>query len=169
MHRLIRHVRSNAISYLALFVALGGTSYAAINLPAGSVGPRQLKNGAVTTSRLANGSVTPKKLDSKAFGGAVRHWAFVNDDGHVIGGSRGTHVSMRGHSLPYYVTWGDQFSHSCAVLASSPGMEGFAPIADTVGLHVNAPASPRGKTEVWVWPSRGGTLIQARFYIAVIC
>jgi hypothetical protein len=169
MNRLIHHIRSNAISYLALFVALGGTSYAAINLPAGSVGPRQLQSGAVTTSKLANGSVTARKLDAATLGGAVRHWAFVNDDGHVIGGSRGVRVTVRGHSLPYYVTWGDHFSHSCAVLASSPGREGFPPIADTVGVHVNTPASQHGRTDVWVWPSRAGTLIQARFYIVVVC
>ena len=33
MHRVVSHLRGNAVAYLALFVALGGTSYAAINLP----------------------------------------------------------------------------------------------------------------------------------------
>jgi hypothetical protein len=169
MHRLIPHIRSNAIAYLALFVALGGTGYAATNLPAGSVGARQLKNGVVTTKKLANGSVTARKLNPREIGGSVRHWAFVNDDGRVIGGSRGAHASMTKGAFPYHVTWDDQFSHSCAVLASSPGREGFAPIAETVGVHVNEPASPHGNTEVWVWPSSGGTLIEARFYIVVIC
>lgn len=40
------------ISLIALFVALGGTSYAAIKLPANSVGTKQLKNGAVTSAKL---------------------------------------------------------------------------------------------------------------------
>jgi hypothetical protein len=48
----VRHVRGNLIAYVALFVALGGTSYAAINLPANSVGSRQLKPGAVTASKV---------------------------------------------------------------------------------------------------------------------
>ena len=43
MTRLVAHARRNAIAYLALFVALGGTSYAAFSLPAGSVGARQLQ------------------------------------------------------------------------------------------------------------------------------
>ena len=76
--RLIHHLRSNAIAYLALIVALGGTSYAAINLPADSVGTRQLKSGSVTTNKLANGSVTQKKLDPKSIGGSVLHWAFID-------------------------------------------------------------------------------------------
>jgi len=40
------------ISLIALFVALGGTTYAATSLPANSVGTRQIKNGAVTASKL---------------------------------------------------------------------------------------------------------------------
>jgi hypothetical protein len=36
MSRLLTHARDNAIAYLALFVALGGTSYAAIKLPRNS-------------------------------------------------------------------------------------------------------------------------------------
>ena len=42
------------ISLIALFVALGGTSYAAITvLPKNSVGTRQIKNGAVTGPKLS--------------------------------------------------------------------------------------------------------------------
>ena len=63
--------------------------------PAGSVGTRQLHDGSVTSRKLANGSVTPAKLDARAIGGSVRHWAFVNQDGRVIGGSRGIRVSAR--------------------------------------------------------------------------
>jgi hypothetical protein len=36
------------VACIALAIALGGTSYAAIRLPAGSVGTKQLKRGAVT-------------------------------------------------------------------------------------------------------------------------
>lgn len=50
------------MSYLALFVALGGVSYAAIVLPAGSVGTKQLKKKAVTKGKLANGAVTARSL-----------------------------------------------------------------------------------------------------------
>lgn len=43
---------ANVVATLALFIALGGASYAAISLPAGSVGPRQLRAGAVTLGKL---------------------------------------------------------------------------------------------------------------------
>jgi hypothetical protein len=48
---------ANVTSALALFVALGGASYAAIRLPANSVGSTQIRNR----------SVTVRKLDHKAF------------------------------------------------------------------------------------------------------
>jgi hypothetical protein len=48
---------ANVVSSLALFVALGGVSWAAVTLPAGSVGKRQLKEGAVTSKAVANGSL----------------------------------------------------------------------------------------------------------------
>ncbi len=169
MTRILNHVRINLVAYIALFVALGGTSYAAISVPADSVGTKQIRDGAVTANKLANGSVTPAKLQNGATGGFVRDWAFVNLDGRVIGGSRGVHVSEGPGGAPYYVTWGNQFPHSCAVLANSPGTEGIAPIADSIGIHVNEPSSRHGATTVWLWPYSNGSFVRARFYIAVIC
>jgi hypothetical protein len=46
------YVRRHHIALLALFLSLGGTSYAAFKLPKNSVGTTQLKNGAVTSSKV---------------------------------------------------------------------------------------------------------------------
>lgn len=54
-----------AVALTALFVALGGTGYAAFSLPRNSVGSKQLRNGAVTTNKLKNGAVTATKLRLK--------------------------------------------------------------------------------------------------------
>jgi hypothetical protein len=48
---------ANVVASLALFVALGGVSWAAVTLPADSVGKRQLKRNAVTSGKVANGSL----------------------------------------------------------------------------------------------------------------
>src|ERR1700750_3094913 len=58
IHRSIAHLRGNAIGYLALFVALGGSSYAAVRLTPGSVTSAALAKGAVTHAKLASNSVT---------------------------------------------------------------------------------------------------------------
>jgi hypothetical protein len=58
-HRWLR-VPSPAmiVALIALFIALGGTSYAAIRLPANSVGTKQLQKNAVTGLKVKNGSLT---------------------------------------------------------------------------------------------------------------
>jgi hypothetical protein len=53
---------ANVVATLALFIALGGASYAAIKLPKNSVGTKQLKKNAVTTAKLKKGAVTAAKL-----------------------------------------------------------------------------------------------------------
>jgi hypothetical protein len=54
------------ISLLALFIALGGTSYAVIKLPPNAVGNRELKNNAVTANKIRNGSIGAAELSSSA-------------------------------------------------------------------------------------------------------
>ncbi len=48
---------ANVVSCIALFVALGGASYAAIQLPKNSVGAKQIKPSAVNSSKIKNGSL----------------------------------------------------------------------------------------------------------------
>jgi hypothetical protein len=45
------------IALIALFVAMGGSTYAAVNLPANSIGTKHLKNGAVTALKVKKGSL----------------------------------------------------------------------------------------------------------------
>ena len=53
-------VRNNAVGLLALFVALGGTSYAAIKLPRNSVKSAQIASGAVGSEEVKDGSLRGK-------------------------------------------------------------------------------------------------------------
>jgi hypothetical protein len=61
---------ANVVSTLALFIALGGVSYAAVTLPAHSVGTRQLKRNAVNGAKVRDHSLTA--LD---FAGGLRRGA----------------------------------------------------------------------------------------------
>jgi hypothetical protein len=45
------------VALVALFVALGGSSYAALKLPKNSVGSRQIKSGAVTSAKVKDRSL----------------------------------------------------------------------------------------------------------------
>jgi hypothetical protein len=64
MRNLRLHHPSPALvlSVIALFVALGGTGYAAIVLPANSVGKKHIKRNAVTTAKIKRNAVTTAKV-----------------------------------------------------------------------------------------------------------
>jgi hypothetical protein len=54
MRKLLTDTRvANVLALLALFIALGGSSYAALALPKNSVGTRQIKPSAVTLSKIS--------------------------------------------------------------------------------------------------------------------
>jgi hypothetical protein len=65
-----RFLRRNTIALLALFIALGGTTYAATALPKNSVGTKQLKKNAVTAVKIKNANVTNAKIANNAVTGA---------------------------------------------------------------------------------------------------
>jgi hypothetical protein len=62
----LRFLRGNTIGLLALFIALGGTTYAATALPANSVGTKQLKKNAVTAAKIKKSAVTNAKIGANA-------------------------------------------------------------------------------------------------------
>src|SRR5689334_7142756 len=67
MGTVTNFARRHGVALLALFVALGGTSYAAIKLPAASVGTKQLKNSAVTLPKVS--ASLRQKLSAAGQGG----------------------------------------------------------------------------------------------------
>ena len=58
--RRIRFTYANVIASIALFAALGGSSYAAISLPAKSVGAKQIRKSAVRSGKVKDGSLLAK-------------------------------------------------------------------------------------------------------------
>lgn len=79
-YRILDCLRRNAIALTALscsLLALGGASYAAINLPNNSVGTAQLRNGAVT----------PPKINHGLIGGYIRAWAVTNNGCELVASS----------------------------------------------------------------------------------
>jgi hypothetical protein len=67
--RVRRPSAALVVAVIALVVSLAGVGYAAVYLPAGSVGTKQLRDAAVSNSKLQNGSVGNHKLRFGAVGG----------------------------------------------------------------------------------------------------
>jgi len=66
--RFARFLSQNTIALVALFIALGGTTYAATALPKNSVGAKQLKKNAVTNTKIAKNAVTGAKIKLSTLG-----------------------------------------------------------------------------------------------------
>ena len=61
---------ANVMASVAVFLALGGASYAAVSVPRDSVGTQQLRENAVTLSKLAGGSVDTRQLRDRSVEGS---------------------------------------------------------------------------------------------------
>jgi hypothetical protein len=66
LNRTRSHISGNAVAYLALFIALGGTSY---GLAAGSIDSREIKNNTVRTGDLRNNEVRSRDIRNRTIVG----------------------------------------------------------------------------------------------------
>src|ERR1700757_632921 len=98
--RPLHHLRTNLVAYVALMVALGGTSYAAFAVPRNSVGAAAIRNHVIS----------PVKFDPRTIGASIRYWARVTSTGVVVasntkvtsrdwGAATGVGVLNFGHAL----------------------------------------------------------------------
>ena len=68
--KLRRPGHGTVVAYLALFIALGGSAYAASHLGSKTVGTKQLKGSAVTAAKLKKNAVTKAKIKNGAVDGS---------------------------------------------------------------------------------------------------
>jgi hypothetical protein len=72
---------ANIISVIALFIALGGASYAAVTLPKNSVGAKQIKKNGVGASEIKRNAVGASEIKSNAVaGGDVKDGSIGSGD-----------------------------------------------------------------------------------------
>jgi hypothetical protein len=91
--RIVLHLKHNLVAYLALFVALGGSSYAAVRLTPGSVRTPALADRAVTHSKLATRSVSSTNvLDGSLTGADFKPGALGQGVAESGGGNGGSHT-----------------------------------------------------------------------------
>ncbi|HET9012321.1 MAG TPA: hypothetical protein VFN38_10940 [Gemmatimonadaceae bacterium] len=62
MKRITRHLRGNAVAYLALFIALGGTSYAASQLTGDDIRNSSLTGADIASSSVKGGDIVNSSL-----------------------------------------------------------------------------------------------------------
>ena len=135
---------ANVTATLALFIALGGTSYAALRLPRNSVGPTQIRTGAVSSSEIRDRSVRlrdlsvstrtslkgqsgpqgPQGSQGPAGAPAAKYFAAVSAAGAFVRGNA-TSGGRAGSTGSYVVGFADSVS-SCAYSATLGSTDGSA-------------------------------------------
>jgi len=86
---------ANAMSVIAVFIALGGTGYAISTLPKNSVGSKQLKKSSVGTAKIKKEAVTAAKVKRGSLTGAQID---VSTLGVVPGAIRAGHADTAGRA-----------------------------------------------------------------------
>jgi hypothetical protein len=158
--RLLHHIRQNLIAYVALFIALGGTSYAAFSLPAGSVGARQLKNH----------SITAVKLNPTSLAASVRAWATLQWFGawRIQSSSKDIHVAST--AAGEVINWQHtRFPRNC--IASVTPIRNFPSEPGTVssdGYVTTSFDGPAGFLEIDVLAPNGAPQVQS-VNVLIVC
>jgi hypothetical protein len=146
---------------LALFVAIGGTSYAAVSLPANSVGGRQIRNHVID----------PVKLNPKYIASSVRAWASVNAQGKIVASSApaGIVATVQADRL----TWRSHLDRNCTALVTVQSPIG--PTGPSNPAFADASVVPVGRSrfgvQVTVYVVTAGDVVPERqpYMVAVSC
>lgn len=152
----------NVTATAALFLALGGTSYAVAQLPRNSVGSAQLRKSAVRSDDLRRGAVTSRAIRDRSVGlrdisgsartalkgnkgdpgpAGVAYRAVLNSGGGVVRGNAVT-ANHQGGSGRYSVAFDRDVSACVATATLSDAQNGPAletPPAGRVTLGLDGP------------------------------
>jgi hypothetical protein len=160
MTPLLAYARRNAIALLALFIALGGTGYAAANLPAGSVGKRQLQNHAID----------PVKLNPATIGASIRAWANVTWDGAWRIETSSKDIRIARTALGEVVSWKQtRFARNC-MASVTPGRNIPGPGGSTSfdGYVTTSFDGPTGQLQIDGMAPNGAHQLQD-FSLLIVC
>jgi hypothetical protein len=194
MERLLRFRPSPAmvVACAALFISLGGVGYAAIVLPANSVGTKQLKKNAVNSAKVKRHSLlrsdfrkgqlprgpqgiqgipgipgAPGAPGAKGNPGtpAIKLWAYVNYTGALRGGS-GVVASSR-ISQGYFSVTFNQSIVNCAAIASYQREN--ADVSYNVSNHFAITRYNTSVFRIYVWNSILNQQLDLPFALLVAC
>ena len=182
----VRPSPAMVVACAALFVSLSGVGYAAIVLPANSVGTKHLKRSAVTSAKVKNRSLLrsdfkrgqllrgPQGIQGaqgiqgpKGDPGtpATRLWAYVSATGTLRGGG-GVVASSRTSSGSFSVRF-NQSIVNCAATANYLRRSGDSAL--NVSNHFTIIQFQPTELQIYIWNSTLGQTVDIPFALIVVC
>jgi hypothetical protein len=172
---------ANVMATIGVFLALGGVSYAAIKLPANSVGSKQIKDGAVSSADVKNhalkagdfkgglpsGPRGPRGPQGQKGPAAAKFWA------HISSGANPTVPNSSG-GVTVTRTAGGQAQVSFPEDVSGCATE-LTIVSGASGRDIRKSTTSAGKTVVvstWIWTNVTTGAVETTtdaFDIAVFC
>lgn len=140
------------VACVALFVALGGTGYAALQLPKNSVGPQQLQKGAVNPTDLANNAITGAKVKNRSLTNTDFRASSLPRGPRGPTGPRGPagpagrapgygYVDASGNVNPARSSGGVTVSHGPGSGVYCVGVPGFSSASNVMSVNLDAESS----------------------------
>lgn len=172
-HGRLRPSPSMLVAFAALMVALGGTSYAIAQLPANSVGSKQLKKNAVTTAKVKNRSLVAKDFKAGQLPAGPRGAQGPVGPAGPAGpagaaGARGpagaTNVTVRAGATELGLSIA-----SCTGAERAVGGGGFTDPADGGSLYESAPSVETGTPTDWIASAQDSAGVDVDVTAYVIC
>jgi hypothetical protein len=158
-----------AVACVALAVALGGTSYAALKLPAKSVGTAQLKSRAVVATKVAPDSLTGRQIKEATLDGVL---AADADHAKLTAGlDKITYKTAQGAAIPPAPSV-DNPAVGTGTAFCDPGMRaiGGGTRLDSPDNMETGDGYPDGGGQVWaVHVLNGDTTASHAFTVFAIC
>jgi hypothetical protein len=177
---------ANVMATIAVFIALGGTSYA-LTLPRNSVGSSQLRSDSVGKSELRKGSVRSSTIDDRSIRlrdisfatrnslrgvagppgpAGTEYFAAFNSAGQPVSGNASSHLV--GGSAATVVGFGDRPLTACVATATLTNLPG-GPNPDPPGtatVKVSHNGDGRFRVETW---REDGQPVPYPFNLIVAC
>jgi hypothetical protein len=152
---LLRFVRQNAIALVALFVALGGTAYAA-GYPPNIIGTLQLKNGSVTSAKISNDTIRGIDVLESSFA-KVPKAANADLANNAINAAKAATAAQADNATNLAGKPASAYVGSCLPGSVALGASWYAP-----GMTTTAPVAPNRFGGESGFTCSGGTPMLAR-------
>jgi len=137
------------IALVALFVALGGTTYAATSLPKNSVGSKQLKKNAVTSSKIKNHAVGAAKINTNGL--------TVPSATHAASADSATNATTVGGQTVKLVQWKAPPSTTTQTIFSAEGLTITGSCDASSNITIDATGTTAQNAELRIQGNVSGT------------